>query len=60
MRHLITTIALLALIGGPLASAQTGSNPSSSGTTNPRPTSTAIPSRCCTCATSTGVEVCAK
>jgi hypothetical protein len=36
MRNLITTMALLALIGSP-AMAQTGSNTGSSGATNPAP-----------------------
>ena len=36
MRNLITTMALLALIGGP-AMAQTGSNTGSSGAANPAP-----------------------
>jgi hypothetical protein len=37
MRNLITTMALLALIGSPVALAQTGSNTGSSGATNPAP-----------------------
>ena len=37
MRNLITTIALLALVGGPAAMAQTGSNTGSSGAANPQP-----------------------
>ena len=37
MRNLIMTIALLALIGGPAAMAQTGSNTGSSGAANPAP-----------------------
>ena len=37
MRNLITTVALLALIGGPVAVAQTGSNMGSSGAANPQP-----------------------
>jgi hypothetical protein len=36
MRNLITTMALLALVGGP-AMAQTGSNTGSSGAANPAP-----------------------
>jgi hypothetical protein len=36
MRNLITTMALLALVGGP-AMAQTGGNTGSSGATNPAP-----------------------
>jgi hypothetical protein len=35
MRNLITTMALLALIGAPAAMAQTGSNTGSSGAANP-------------------------
>jgi hypothetical protein len=37
MRNLITTIALLALIGSPAAMAQTGSNTRAQGATNPAP-----------------------
>ena len=37
MRNLITTMALLALIGSPAALAQTGSNTRSPGATNPAP-----------------------
>jgi hypothetical protein len=37
MRSLIMTIALLALIGGPAAMAQTGSNTGSPGAANPAP-----------------------
>ena len=38
MRNLIMTTALLALIGGPVAMAQTGSNTGAPGATNPQPT----------------------
>jgi hypothetical protein len=37
MRNLITTMALLALIGSPAAMAQTGSNTGTAGATNPAP-----------------------
>jgi hypothetical protein len=37
MRNLITTMALLALIGSPAAMAQTGTNTGSPGATNPAP-----------------------
>ena len=37
MRNLMTTMALLALIGSPAAMAQTGSNTGSSGAANPAP-----------------------
>jgi hypothetical protein len=37
MRNLIMTMALLALIGSPVAIAQTGTNTGSSGATNPQP-----------------------
>jgi hypothetical protein len=37
MRKLITTIAVLALTGGPAAMAQTGSNSGTSGAANPSP-----------------------
>jgi hypothetical protein len=37
MRNLITTMALLALIGSPAAMAQTGTNSGSPGATNPQP-----------------------
>ena len=37
MRNLITTMAVLALIGSPAAMAQTGSNTGSPGAANPAP-----------------------
>jgi hypothetical protein len=37
MRNLIMTIAVLALIGGPAAMAQTGTNAGSTGAANPAP-----------------------
>jgi hypothetical protein len=37
MRNLITTMAVVALMGGPSAMAQTGSNSGSSGAANPAP-----------------------
>ena len=37
MRNLITTMAMLALIGSPAAMAQTGSNAGSPGAANPAP-----------------------
>ena len=37
MRNLITTMAMLALIGSPAAMAQTGSNRGAPGATNPSP-----------------------
>ena len=37
MRNLITTMALLALIGSPAATAQTGSKAGSTGAANPSP-----------------------
>jgi hypothetical protein len=37
MRNLVTAMALMVLIGGPAAMAQTGSNTGSSGAANPAP-----------------------